>query len=119
MRFYCRSRDSLSANVSTVFLILISNQQTHTTSTLVADGTEEELRFHELYSRCRPGDDESDSQYRYRQVCRALSTCCYVSVLRELGTDQVTLSDERLSANDVLALALALEVTSLVFSCSC
>ena len=62
--------------------------------------------------RSRPGDNESDSQYRYRQVCQALSTCCYVTVLRALATDDVTLANERLSANDVLALALALEVTS-------
>ena len=62
--------------------------------------------------RSRPGDNESDSQSRYREVCQALSTCCYVSVIRALASDDVTLVSERLSANDVLALALALEVTS-------
>jgi len=38
-------------------------------------------------------------------------------VLRELATDDVTLANERLSANDMLALALALEVTPLMDIC--
>ena len=74
--------------------------------------TEEELYFYDKYLRSRPGDNESDSQSTYRQVCHALSACCYVSVLRALATDDVTVVNDRLSANDVLALALALEVTS-------
>jgi len=37
-----------------------------------------------------------------------------VSVLRALATNDVTVVSERLSANDVLAMTLALEVTSLV-----
>jgi len=37
-----------------------------------------------------------------------------VSVLRALATNDVTIVSERLSANDVLAMTLALEVTSLV-----
>ena len=77
------------------------------------DDVGEELYFHELYARSRPGDDESESQSRYRQVCQTLSTCCYVSVLMALATDDVTIVNEWLSANDVRALALALEVTSL------
>ena len=76
------------------------------------DNIEDQLRFHEQYGRDRPDDDSYDSQSRYRQVCWALSTCCYVPVLRALATNDVTLANERLSANDVLALALALEVTS-------
>jgi len=43
-------------------------------------------------------------------VCQALDTWCYVSVLHALATNDVTIANERLSANDVLALALALEV---------
>ena len=76
------------------------------------DDVEEEQYFHDLYGRSQPGDNESISQSRYRQVCQALSRCCYVSVLRALATDDVTVENERLSANDVLALAMALEVTS-------
>ena len=74
-------------------------------------GVEAELRFHEQYGSNRAGDDDYDSQSRYRQVCRALGTCCYVSVLRALATSDVTLANDRLSANDVLALALALQVS--------
>ena len=74
----------------------------------------EELRFHELYGRSHPGDDEFDSQSRYRQVCRSLSTCCYGCVLRALATNDVTVTHERLSANDVLALCHALEVSDVI-----
>jgi len=78
---------------------------------------ESELYFHEQYGRSQQAaggtdGEESASQCRYRAVCRAVNTCSYVSVLLALATDDVTLANERLSANAVLALALALEVTS-------
>jgi len=77
---------------------------------MLMNATEEELYFHENYMRSRPGEAESESQSRYRQVCQSLGTCCYVPVLKALASDDVTLASGRLSTNDVLALALALEV---------
>ena len=75
------------------------------------DDAEEELYFHEQYGRLLPDENEFDSQSRYRQVCHALAACCYASVIQALANNDVTLANDRLSANDVLALALALEVT--------